>query len=197
MYWDFRKEVQRKLIHLSVAVIILAIILFVNSYFGKQAALLCLVFLLLLFLIVDFFRVELNQKIPLLHPLWRTKEDNKFGGQIFFIIGAIIAFAAFDLKIALAAVLMATFGDSIAAIVGRIGRIRVSENKSLEGILAEFVVNLAIAYFIIGDFWIMLIMALIATLVETLVNELDDNLFTSIFSGFAGQLTIYVINYMK
>lgn len=190
--WDFEKEVERKLIHLTVAVLVLAVIVVALDQIGKQATLFCLVFILIIFLIVDFLRVELGKKIPFLHPLWRRKEENRFGGQIFFILGSIVAFSVFDLNIAIAAVLMASFGDFTAALVGRFGKFWITKERSVEGILAELVVNLIIGFIVVGNLQITLIMALVATLVESLVNELDDNLFIPVFAGFAGQLASYL-----
>ena len=194
MGFSFKKEIQRKLIHLAVSLLIIIIIVLVSENLGKQVSLLLLVFLLIIFLLVDYWRVELKNQVPVICHLFRDKEKDKFGGQIFFLIGGIIVYSIFDFRIALAAVLMASFGDLAANLVGGgLGRIWITKNRNLEGILAEFVVDLAIAYFLINNFYIILVMALTATLVETLVNELDDNLFIPVFSGFAGQIISYFI----
>jgi len=171
-----------------MSLLIVLLIIFLSENFSKQISLYFLVLLLVLLLIAEFWRLEIRGKIPFVCHLFRDREKDRLGGQIFFLIGGIIAYAAFDYRIALAAVLMTSFGDLASSLVGSsLGRIFIMKNRTLEGILAEFTVDLGIAYLLIGDWAIMLVMALIATLVETLVNELDDNLMIPVFSGFVAQ----------
>lgn len=194
MVWDFKKEILRKLVHIIACIIIIVAVIFIADSYGKNIALLFLVFLLMAWLVMDFLRVELKAELPLINHLFREKERKRFGGQIFFLVGGIIAYAVFDFDIALAAVLMTGFGDLASSLIGGgLGRIWITKDRNLEGILAEFVVNLAIAYYILGNAWIILTMAGIATIVETLVNQLDDNLFIPVFAGFAGQIASYLI----
>ena len=194
MKWDLKKELKRKAIHLFAIFFIILFIL-ISSSFGKTLALFVLVFLLIIFLELDYVRIDLRKKIPFISGLWRLKEKDRPGGQVFFLIGAIIALAVFDFRIALAAILMTVFGDMAAALVGkRFGKTWLTKTKALEGILAELFVNLIIAFFIIGNLVIILVMAFTATIVETLVDKLDDNLMIPIFSGFNGQLALYILS---
>jgi len=114
-------------------------------------------------------------------------------------VGAIICFAVFDYRIAIAAILMTTFGDLTAAIIGkRFGKhwIPGLKNRAWEGVLAEFAVDLALGYGLMklfqmpNAFIIALAMAVTATIVETVVHKLDDNLLIPIFSGFNGQVAL-------
>ncbi len=194
MDWDLKKELKRKSIHL-LAIFFIVIFILISSRFGKSLALFALVFLLIVFLELDYVRIELRKKIPFISGLWRLKEKDRPGGQVFFLIGAIICLAVFDFRIALAAIFMTVFGDMAAALVGkRFGRTWLSEKRALEGILAELFVNLAIAYFILNSFVVMIVMALTATVVESLVDKLDDNLMIPLFAGFNGQLVLYILN---
>ena len=196
MGWDLKKELKRKAIHL-LAIFFIILFVLISSSFGKTIALFVLVFLLIIFLELDYVRIDLRKKIPLISGLWRLKEKDRPGGQVFFLIGAIICLAVFDFRIALAAVLMTVFGDMAAALVGkRFGRTWLSEKRALEGILAELFVNLAIAYFILNSFAVMIVMALTATVVESLVDKLDDNLMIPLFAGFNGQLALYILNFL-
>jgi len=201
MVWGIKKELKRKAIHLlAISFIIIFILIF--STFGKTIALLVLVFLLIIFLELDYVRVELRKKIPLISGLWRLKEKDRPGGQVFFLIGSIISLAVFDFDIALTAILMTVFGDMAAALIGKkFGRTWLTKKKALEGILAEFIVDLLIVFVIIGysswNWVIMLVMALTATTVETLVEKLDDNLIIPLFSGFNGQVIRYILNFLK
>ena len=187
MPWSFKKEIQRKILHLLASLAVIIIIIFVSMNFGKQIALLSLVFFLILLLILEFWRLELKGKVPLVCSLFRDKEKDKLGGQIFLLIGGIIAYAVFDYRIALAAVLMTGFGDLVSSLVGKLGNIQITKERNFEGILAEFVVDLGIAFFLINGWQIILIMALTATFLETISNEIDDNFLIPIVAGFVAQ----------
>lgn len=187
--WDFKREAARKLVHFCVSIIVIIISIYIAQNYGKTTTLLFLSVLLALVLVSEYFRVDLKKNISFVSFLYRSKESKRFGGQVFFLISGIIAYAVFDFRIALAAILMTSLGDLTSCLVGRgLGRVWITKTRNLEGVLAEFVIDLGIAYFIIGEFWIMLVMALVATIVETLVHELDDNLYVPVFAGLAGQL---------
>jgi dolichol kinase len=194
MAWDFKKEVRRKLVHL-LSVFFIIVFVVVSTTFGKRLALFALVLLLLLFIEMDYVRVELGRKIPIIGRIWRKKETGRHGAQVFFLIGAIISLAVFDFNIALAAILMTTFGDMAAALIGkRFGSIWIAKERALEGILAEFIVDFAIAYILLDNWIVMLVMSLTATIVESMIYKLDDNLIIPVFSGFNGQLATYILS---
>jgi phytol kinase len=201
MEWDFKKELKRKAVHLlALSFIVIFVLISVN--YGKSLALLALVLLLVIFLGIEYFRLELGKKIPIISGLWREKEKERVGGQIFFLIGSIICFSVFDFDIALAAILMTVFGDMSAALIGkRFGRTWITKDRALEGILAELIVNFVIVWLVFGisgDGWILMcVMAITATIVETLVSKLDDNLMIPLFSGFNGQIIRTILNFLK
>ncbi len=203
MSWDLKKELKRKVAHL-LALSFIAIFLLVSEFYGKNLALLSLVLLLIIFLELEYVRIELRKKIPLLSGLWRGKEKDRVGGQVFFLIGAIISLAVFDLDIAIAAILMTIFGDMAAALIGkRFGKTWISKDKALEGIFAQLFVDVVIAYLVFniifgsGGWVIMLTMALTATVVESVLSNLDDNLMIPLFSGFNGQMIRLILNFIK
>ena len=188
MAWDLKKELARKVIHLMTVSFII-IFLIISRTYGRALALLALVFLLIVFLELEYVRVELRKKIPFIWRFFREKEKERLGGQAFFLIGAIISLAVFDFDIAVTAILMTTFGDMAAALIGRrFGHIWITKTRALEGILAEFIVDLLIAYFILQNWPIVFVMAITATVVEAAIEKLDDNLIIPLFSGFNGQL---------
>jgi len=193
MPFNLKQELKRKSIHL-LAVSFIIIFILISSQYGKNIALFTLVALLILFLELDYIRVELDKKIPFLHKLWREKEKNRFGGQVFFLIGSIISLAVFDFKIAIVAILMTVFGDMAAALIGKAyGKLWITKTRALEGIAAEFFVDLIISYFILNNLLLAVIMSLTATLVETSIEKLDDNLMIPLFSGFIGQIFILLV----
>jgi len=204
MSWDFKKEVKRKAIHLPSVSFILIYLLFFG-FFDEKVALLVLLAVLIIGIEFEYLRVEAKYKIPIISRLWkykRKKEQNRLGGEIFFLLGAIICLAVFDYRIAIAAILMTTFGDMAAAIIGkRFGRhwLPWFKKRAWEGIAAEFAVNIVIGYALMkvllvpSPLAIALAMAATATIVETVVHKLDDNLLIPIFAGFNGQLMLMII----
>ncbi|MCK5449548.1 hypothetical protein KAI32_01660 [Candidatus Pacearchaeota archaeon] len=182
-------EAKRKAIHV-LAVTYLGVYWVAMKLFSHNIAMLILLSILLIFVVIDFFRINEHKKIPVIHMLWRPKEENTLGGQVYYILGIIIALAIFDFNIAVAAILMAVFGDMAAAIFGiAFGKhwIKKLPETAWEGIIAEFIVNLIIGYFILGNWIIILPMAFMATFVETVFPHVDDNLAIPVFAGFIGQ----------
>ncbi len=191
MVWGFFHEIGRKIIHITILIVLVIYNLIQNSY-TKQLALLFLVLMLIIFLFLEYFRLELGWKMPFFSQFIRPKEQNRMYGVIYFLSATIISFAVFDHNIALAALLMTTFGDMVAALVGkRYGNTLIYRNKTWAGFLAELAVNLAVGFIILENIYVILGMAFVATIVETLVDELDDNLLIPIFSGFVGQIILF------
>ncbi len=221
--WDFKKELVRKSIHLSAVSFLILYVLVTNTV-NHKVGLLALSFMLIILFELEFVRVELGTKVAFLRKLWeyrRDKEKEHLGGEIYFLIGSIIVLAVFDLRIAAAAILMTTFGDIASAIIGtRFGRIWVMKDRALEGILAEFFVDLFVGFLVLrtptlvhgkfemwwvhhltplGDpLWIpIIVMAVTATVVETVVRKLDDNLLVPVFAGFNGEIVLLLMKYMN
>ena len=200
MVWGLFNEIGRKIIHITI-LIVLAAYFFIQDKFvalgytpvlAKQVALLALVALLIAFLILEYFRLELGWRMPFFSNFIRPKEENRMYGVIYFLSATIISLAVFDSKIALAALLMTAFGDMVAALVGkRYGNTLIYRNKTWAGFLAELGTNLIVGFLILDNIYLILGMALVATIVETLVDELDDSLLIPIFSGFVGQIILF------
>ena len=211
MKWDIKRELARKFIHL-LSIFILIVYSFVSNIFDKSVALIILVFVVIIALEFEYLRIEIAREIPILKHVWkhlrRRKEKNKIGGDVFFLIGAILVLAVFDVRIAMAAILMTTFGDMAAALFGKkFGKHYYMKERAWEGTLAEFVVDILIGiivfFFItsnpinsLGIWLIIFTMAVTATFVETMIYKLDDNLLIPIFSGFVGQMVLVVVNYL-
>ncbi len=191
--FSLKKELQRKTVHVTSVLIVIA-----YFFLPKTVILLILTVLLIIFLELEFVRIDLRLKLPVFQQFYRDKEKDRLAGHVFFIMGAIIAISVFDKNIAMAAILMTTFGDTCAAIFGkRFGRTWIPKlkNRAVEGCMAEFIVDLAIGFMFL-DFWlIIVVMAGTATIVETVVNKMDDNLLIPLFSGFNAQMLTYVISW--
>lgn len=200
MVWGLFHEIGRKIIHITILIVLAAYFLIQDSLvnagytaiLSKQVALLFLVALLIFFLILEYFRIELGWKMPFFSQFIRPKEQNRMYGVIYFLSATIISLAVFDHRVALAALLMTTFGDMVAALIGkRYGTTLIYRNKTWAGFLAELGTNLTVGFIILNNIYVILGMALVATIVETLVDELDDNLLIPLFSGFAGQIILF------
>ena len=119
MAWGLFNEIGRKIIHITILIVLAAYFLIQDSFvssgytevLAKQAALIFLVGLLTVFLILEYFRLELNWKMPFFSQFIRAKEQNRMYGVIYFLSATIISLAVFNPKVALAALLMTTFGD--------------------------------------------------------------------------------------
>ncbi len=213
--WNFKRELARKFVHI-LSIFILLIYFLASDFFSAKIALIILTLILIIFLELEYFRIEIGNKIPILHNIWkyvrRKKEKDKLGGDVFFLIGAILVLAVFDIKIAIAAILMTTFGDLSAALIGtRFGRhwLGFLKERAWEGIIAEFAVDIIIGFLVLfwGAFgncslllnwqlWIVVfVMALTATIVETLIYKMDDNLLIPVFAGFNGQIVLLLLNH--
>tara|TARA_Y100000310_G_C20642712_1_gene794857 strand:- start:870 stop:1457 length:588 start_codon:yes stop_codon:yes gene_type:complete len=183
-------EIKRKFIHIF-SLLYLAIYLYFENQYNHKTGLIALLAVLIFFLILEYFRVKKQKKIPIFHIFWRESEKNKLGGQVYFITGAIIAFALFDKNIAITALLMTTFGDMAAAIFGiAFGKhwIKGLKDRAWEGVIAQFITDLIIAFLILNNLTISIIMALVATIAETTITKIDDNLSIPLFAGAAAQL---------
>ena len=200
MVWGFFHEIGRKIIHITILIVLAAYFVIQDSLvsagytaaLAKQVALLFLVALLIIFLVLEYFRLELGWRMPFFSQFIRPKEQNRMYGVIYFLSATIISLAVFDYKIALAALLMTTFGDMVAALVGKkYGTTLIYRNKTWAGFFGELITNLIVGFLILDKIYVILGMAFVATIVETLVDELDDNLLIPIFSGFAGQIILF------
>jgi len=211
MKWNFKRELARKFVHL-LSIFILFFYLIVGDFFDTKIALIILVFILIVFLELEYLRIEISKEIPLLNKIWkylrRKKEKEKLGGDVFFLIGAILVLAIFDVRVAIVAILMTIFGDMAAALIGkRFGKHYFLKERAWEGTLAEFFVDIIIGivvFFFISNglfndwkLWVViLIMSLTATFVETIIYKMDDNLLIPVFSGFSGQIALLVLNWI-
>ncbi len=190
---DIIFELKRKLIHISSAVYIL-IYYFIEKFFSQKTALLTLSFILVALAFLEFLKTRYHKKIPFFHHLYRESEAHSISGSIYLIIGVTIAFAVFEFNIAVTAILMMIFGDTASALIGRHGNHRIKRlGLSWEGIISEFLVDIAVGFIFLNNILLILTMALTATIVETALKPVDDNLGIPIAAGFAGQSLMIIL----
>jgi dolichol kinase len=189
---SFTNELLRKGVHFTSILIVL-----VYAFMGKQACQILLITYLVMALGIEHLRLDRGFKLPVLHVVLRQKEKAAIGSYVYFTIGALIVVSVFSKNVAFAAILMTTFGDMSAALIGKkFGKIRIDNGKSIEGCITEFLVDLAIAVMLLGNPLISLIMALVATYVETTFVKIDDNLAIPIFSASVAELAFIVLTFV-
>lgn len=191
---SLRKEILRKMFHLMEVPVLLAYAL-TRYFWSGKIAILVLTGLFLLLMEIEYIRLETKFKLPDSVNVFRAKEKDNVASSIFFVAATIMAFSVFDYSIALIALLLTVFGDLAASLVGvKYGKTKIFRQKTLEGFLAGFIVNLSIGFLIIPDLpAIYITMAFVASLVELLTGKLDDNLTVPLFAGFTGQIVAFMI----
>ena len=186
---DFKKEIGRKLIHLAW---IVPLILYLYVF----KSLLFLLILFLIFFIADILRIYFNVKLPLLHLL-RKKEKKRFFAPTTTTFAMFLAFLLFREDIAIASVLMMVFGDTIAPLIGmKFGKIKFHWNKEkkIEGLIAEFIVDVIIGLLILKNYLIAIMMSLVATLVEGINKKYDDNMLIILSAAITGTILLFILS---
>lgn len=189
-------EILRKMFHLLELPVVLTYS-FVRYFWDERVAILALTALLLFLLEVEYVRLEMKLKHPgikAISAIFRPKERNNVASTVFFITATIIVFGAFDYSIAMLALLLTVFGDLVSALVGiSYGRYKLFKKKTYEGFFAGLAANLFVGWIFIPEFPLIFIsMAVVASIVELLTNKLDDNITVPLFSGFFGQMLVYI-----
>jgi dolichol kinase len=187
----YKFELKRKLIHI-IAIVLILLFFYLSLTYNKFVSLLPIIIFLFLALILECLRIK-RVKLPIYPSFFRRNEKNKLGGHIYYLIGILIVLMFFDFDIALASILMLIFGDTTAALFGsKFGKIYIIKDKALEGIIAEFIVDLIIGLIIL-PYFIAIPMALIATLSESFIGKIDDNLTVPVFSSLVGQIMRFLV----
>ena len=147
-----------------------------------------LVAALLLFLALDYLRIELGVKLPLYEQTAKPKEEGHMHAMTFGVIGTALTFLLFDFTIAFTALAMFYLGDPAAALTGTyFGKHRI-RRKTLEGSLAFLAVAFGIGYVILQSWKVAALMAITAALTELLLDRMDDNLVVPLTTGTIGMI---------
>ncbi|MFH1548332.1 MAG: hypothetical protein ABID32_03350, partial [Candidatus Omnitrophota bacterium] len=121
-----------------------------------------------------------------LNPLFKPKEKSHLVGTTYFLLGTLIAVIFAPKYIAILSLTFLAISDVAAAFVGeRCGRIKIFNNKTLEGSTAFFLTALLIGIVFMQlplmrteglNLQLILWGSLTATLVELFSYKVDDNL---------------------
>ena len=184
-------ELKRKAIHI-ISITLIFLYFYLSLTYTKISSLSPILILLFCSLILEYFRIK-GVKIPIYSAFFRKQEKTKLGGHIYYLIGIFLALFFFDFDIAFVSILMLVFGDTVATFFGlRFGETYLIKGKALEGILAEFIVDLVIGLLLL-PYFIAIPMALVATLSESFIRKINDNLTVPIFSSLIGQIMRFLM----
>ncbi len=173
-------ELRRQVFHISYSLFLI----FFTYYFKKEIIIL-LLGVLITGLILLFF-VNHGKKIPIISFLldvFERKNTLLGKGAFYYTLGAFLAILFFPKKIAILSLFILGVCDSMATIYGTyLGRIKIYEDKTLEGTLVFFASSFLI---LIGkySFSFSIICSAILSLCE-MITFIDDNLVLPLIAGF-------------
>jgi len=183
-------EIKRQLFHLVLGVFTVALL-----HYGLITPLIMLIGIIK-GLIISLFAKK--YRIPVVSWFldeFERKEDMKIlpgRGAIYYAIGCFLAVYLFPKDIAIAAILILAFGDSISHLFGaHYGRIRhpLNDKKFLEGTLFGFLASFAISLFFVNlpEAFFASLAAMIVEAIEIKIgaNTINDNLLMPLVSGIA------------
>ena len=185
-------EIGRQAFHVICGVLVILLILTVQRE-------LALIILFLAFLLITLIAIVSTKiRIPVvgwfIEELERDK-DRKLPakGAIFFLSGCLLTFKLFSQDIALAAIVVLTFGDAVSTLAGffgqKYGHKPFSRFKTLYGTIIGAVVSFLVALIFIEPLYAA-VAAIFGMFVEALViklgeTEADDNLIVPLAAGTA------------
>lgn len=120
----------------------------------------------------------------------RKYESTSLWGASYLIIGFLFISFFFDKQIVITSMLITSISDSLAAIFGiKYGKIRIFNDKSIEGLYIFIITTFTILYFTLSlSIAYLLIISILVAITELLTPTRYDNLSIPIISS----ITIYV-----
>jgi len=155
-----------------------------------------IVTVLILFLVYEYIRLDLNKKI-IFHTFVKEKEKSTPVDGLNLVLSGILVSLLFEPRISILAILIAIIGDAVATLGGLYGKHKVFEGKNkttYEGIVLTFLVNLFLSTIILKYIWISVIISIIAVIIESMVQKIDDNLVIPIVIAYISHILINIIN---
>ena len=173
---SFKDEFKRKLVHFASSIIGLSII-----YLDKEVIFPILVISSVLFPLLDYFRI--NNKLisdfynTYFHSITRANESNKLTGASFVFLGTMLTYIVFEPKIAGISLIIMSFSDAMAAIIGvGFGKTKLL-NKSLEGSFAFFITTFIILYIFKIPLFVSFLVSVLTTVTELVdIPKINDNI---------------------
>lgn len=183
---------------------------FFYSVLSLEASKLVILFIFLIFVGVDVYRLR-NPNFNLLvthylKPIMRQSEIEKLAGTTYLVTGVVILFYCFDPVITKLSLIFLALADPIASYFGiRFGKDKIWGEKTLQGFLAAltvcFICSFLFLYWHDYNLWRALIVSFIGGLIGSLaelipIGKLDDNLTIPVASGLGLSLVFYVFGFL-
>jgi len=182
--FSYKREVLRKIIHFSSS-----IFAFMLLFFGRDICLPIFIVISALFFIADSLRLK-NQYVQNIYNIFfnivtRDFEQKRITGASYVFLSIVVVTFFFDVRIAVASLLIMSFSDPIASLVGRAyGKFSIF-NKTLEGCISFFLISVIVLVSLGFSADTVLYVSIFCTLVELLSDKIqvDDNLLVPLSSA--------------
>ena len=183
-----KQELIRQIMHILFGLLI--VILFSAGLISAWI----LFYILIASIILSFLSIKLD--VPVISWFLKNfeRQNTRLPGEcfVFFLAGSLLAIKLFSQDIALASILILSFGDGISHLIGEgIGKRKILFNKSknIEGLVFGVIAGTLAALFFVS-FLEAFVASLAAMLVEAVEikireNHIDDNLFVPLVAGTA------------
>ena len=141
--FSYKREVLRKIIHFSSS-----LFAFMLLFFGREICLPIFIVVSVLFFIADSLRLK-NQYVKNIYNIFfnivtRDFEQKRFTGASYVFLSIVIVTFFFDVRIAVASLLIMSFSDPVASLIGRAyGKFPIF-NKTLEGCISFFLISVIV-----------------------------------------------------
>ena len=182
--FSYKREVLRKIIHFSSSVF--AFMLF---FLGKSICIPLFIIIAILFFVADFLRLK-NQYVQNIYNIFfdvvtRNSEKNRITGASYVFLSIVLVTLLFDVKIAVASLLIMSFADPVASLMGRAFGNFIILNKTIEGSISFFIVSVIVLSVFDFSSETILYVSIFCTLIELVSNKIkiDDNLLVPLSSA--------------
>jgi dolichol kinase len=184
---NLKDEILRKGIHLGAGILMAGLYCFSDRN--------VLIFIHLFFLLAIWFLELLRVKGAIQVPFLRDRERGKVGAHAFFMLSTLISILVFDMRIAIASILMLTIGDAAS---GAAQLFKGDRSRSIERrkavlkppgvILLMFITSFLVGYLSLGSLVIATFGAIGAAAADGLQLKvrdviIDDNLTIPLYAG--------------
>jgi len=181
-------EIRRQAFHICLGLII--VVLLINNILNSLILFVILLIGILLSILSKKFKIPVIYSFLKIFERKATLKTFPGKGTISFLIGCLLVLQLFDRDIALASIIVLTFGDSVSHLFGwHMGRKKHPLNcfKSIEGNIAGAITGFIGAMFFISPLPALLASfgAMTAEAVELKMNNriIDDNIIVPLVAG--------------
>jgi dolichol kinase len=193
-----RDKISKELITRKTIHILGALIIPFALVFGMLPSQLLIMFLSLLYLISEYFRIN-KKKIPLITKITNTSTSkseqlNIVLDPIWYAFGIIVTLSFFPIKIATVGILTLTMGDSFAGFVGRMinrkHKIIFNKSKTIEGSITGMLIASLFSSLLINPLFA-IPGCIGGMIIESLPLPISDNVSIPIISSM---VTFFLLN---